>query len=159
MITAPSPAVPAQGRSREPRLPVAAYVLAALIALKAILLLGVVAGATMSTLRVATGLQLNWALAMIRESQVVAWLLLGFAILLLASAVGVVLRRRTGWLLAMALTGLFVAADIYGFLNGAVNHAWMFLNVVTVFYLNQRDVRDAVGASGPAPDDELEPGA
>lgn len=153
MATAPSPAAPTRDRSGQPRLPVAAYILAGLIAVKAILLLGVLAGATMSTLRAATGLQLNWVLVVIRDNQVIAWLLLVLAILLLASAIGVVLRRRTGWLLAMALTGLFVAGDIYAFLNGTANHVWMLLNIVTVFYLNQRDVRDAVGASASERDD------
>lgn len=153
MTTVPSPVASTHGGSRPARLPVAAYILAGLIAVKAILLLGVLAGATMSTLRAATGLQLNWVLVIIRDNLAVAWLVLLLAVLLLASAVGVVLRRRTGWLLAMALTGLFVAGDIYGFLTGTVSHLWMFLNIITVFYLNQRDVRDAVGAS-VAPRDE-----
>jgi hypothetical protein len=57
------------------------------------------------------------------------------------------LRRRIGWLLAMVITGLFVAIDIYGHINDAANHVWMLLNIITVFYLNQRDVREAVGAA------------
>ncbi|MFN8629951.1 MAG: hypothetical protein U0838_06390 [Chloroflexota bacterium] len=57
------------------------------------------------------------------------------------------LLRRDGWLMAMVLTGLFVAADISGFVNGNVSYLWMALNIITVFYLNQSDVRGAVGIS------------
>ena len=49
----------------------------------------------------------------------------------------------------MVITGLFVAIDIYGYLNSSANHLWMLLNIVTVFYLNQRDVREVVGAAVP----------
>ena len=66
-------------------------------------------------------------------------------------------RRRTGWLLAMVITGLFVAIDIYGYLNSSANHLWMLLNIVTVFYLNQRDVREAVGAAEPVEADRAAP--
>ncbi len=140
-------------RPRLPRLPAAVYILAGLMVLKAVLLLGLVAGAAMTTLRSALGLQLNWVLVAVLDNPALAALLVVLAILLLLSAFGVVLRRRTGWLLAMVLTGLFVAADIYGFINGTTNHIWMALNIITVFYLNQRDVRDAVGAAGAAETD------
>lgn len=69
------------------------------------------------------------------------------AVLLVGSAVGLVLLRRDGWLMAMVLTGLFVAADIAGFFGGMVNYLWMALNIITVFYLNQAEVRAAVGVS------------
>ena len=48
-----------------------------------------------------------------------------------------------GWLLAMLTTGVFIAADIVTFDAGAGHHLWMLLNIATVFYLNQRDVREA----------------
>jgi hypothetical protein len=55
--------------------------------------------------------------------------------------------RRVGWLLAMIITGVSVAVDIAAFLAGTGSELWMFLNVVTVFYLNQRDIRQRVGAT------------
>ena len=85
----------------------------------------------------------------LRDDPAAGPLVLAFAGLLLLSVIGMLSRRRTGWLLAMVITGLFVAIDIYGYLNGSANHLWMLLNIVTVFYLNQRDVREAVGAAEP----------
>jgi hypothetical protein len=69
------------------------------------------------------------------------------AVLLVVSAAGLVLLRRDAWVLTMVLTGLLVAGDIVGFVNGTVDYVWMALNIVTVFYLNQVDVRAAVGVS------------
>ena len=50
-------------------------------------------------------------------------------------------------LLAMVITGISVAIDIVAFLAGTGSEVWMFLNVVTVFYLNQRDIRELVGVT------------
>ena len=47
----------------------------------------------------------------------------------------------------MVITGVSVAIDIVGFLAGTGSELWMFLNVVTVFYLNQRDIRELVGVT------------
>ena len=69
------------------------------------------------------------------------------AAVLLASALMLLAGRRTGWLLAMVITGVSVAIDIVAFLSGAGSHVWMLLNVVTVFYLNQRDIRELVGVT------------
>ena len=79
--------------------------------------------------------------------------ILGLVGLALAfAAVQLLRRRRSGWLLAMVLTGAFVAIDIYTFLTIGSNHVWMLLNIVTVFYLNQADVRASVGAFRHEPD-------
>ena len=47
----------------------------------------------------------------------------------------------------MVITGISVAIDIIAFLAGAGSELWMFLNVMTVFYLNQRDIRELVGVT------------
>lgn len=131
-----------------PRLPFTLYVLAGLMLIKAVLLVAVLAGATLERLRsyfmltTAPGL-LNF----IRDTPWAGGIILLFAALLVLSVIGMLTRRRIGWLLAMVVTGLFVALDIYGFMNNAANHIWMTLNIVTVFYLNQREVREAVGAA------------
>ena len=52
-----------------------------------------------------------------------------------------------GWLLAMVITGISVAIDIIAFLAGTGSELWMLLNVITVFYLNQRDIRELVGVT------------
>ena len=69
------------------------------------------------------------------------------AAVLMVSALMLLAGKRTGWLLAMVITGVSVAIDIIGFLAGAGSELWMFLNVVTVFYLNQRDIRELVGVT------------
>jgi hypothetical protein len=109
-------------------LPFTLYVLAGLMLVKAVALLALVAGATVDEVRPLLGL------STIPE--------------LLVSVIGMIARRRFGWLVGMVITGLFVAADIYAFANGTANHVWMALNIVTVFYLNQQDVREVVGAAG-----------
>jgi uncharacterized membrane protein len=132
------------------RLPFTLYVLAGLMLFKALIIVAVVAGATLESLRPILGLTTGPELTrMFQQSPAFGPLLLAFAGLVILSVIGMLSRRRTGWLLAMVITGLFVAIDIYGYLNSNANHLWMVLNIVTVFYLNQRDVREAVGAAEP----------
>ncbi len=132
------------------RLPFTLYVLAGLMLFKALIIVAVVAGATLESLRPILGLTTGPELTrMFQQSPAFGPLLLAFAGLVILSVIGMLSRRRTGWLLAMVITGLFVAIDIYGYLNSSANHLWMVLNIVTVFYLNQRDVREAVGAAEP----------
>lgn len=71
----------------------------------------------------------------------------GYGALLVIAALGMLSRKRTGWLLAMVVTGVFIALDLYGFATDGADHLWMALNIVTVFYLNQRDVRAVVGVT------------
>ena len=134
---------------RRRRLPFTLYALAALMAFKALLLFLVVAGATIAeTLRPITGFSSTTELLeLIRDTPWASAVLVTSGILLLLSVVGILGRQRIGWLLAMIITGLFVALDIYSFMNASANHLWMGLNILTVFYLNQRDVREVVGAA------------
>ena len=140
------------------RLPFTLYVLAGLMLFKAVIIVAVVGGATLDTLRPILGLTTGPELTRIFQQYPAAGpLLLAFAVLLIVSVIGMLSRRRTGWLLAMVITGLFVAIDIYGYLNSSANHLWMLLNIVTVFYLNQRDVREVVGAAVPDMADQAAP--
>ena len=141
------------------RLPFTLYVLASLMLLKALLLFLVVAGASLAdTVRPVLGFSnTGEILEAIRDTPGVSAVLITAAILLMFSVIGIVSRRRIGWLLAMVITGLFVALDIYGFMNAGANHLWMGLNILTVFYLNQQDVREAVGAALTVTADPAEP--
>jgi len=140
------------------RLPFTLYVLAGLMLFKAVVLVAVVAGATLDTLRPILGLTTGPGLtAIFLDNPAVGPIILAFAGLVVLSVIGMLSRKRTGWLLAMVITGLFVAIDIYGYLNSSANHLWMVLNIVTVFYLNQRDVREAVGAAEPVEADRAAP--
>lgn len=146
-MTAPAQPVPATASRR---LPFTLQVLAALMAFKAFILVAVAAGATFETLRPILGLTTGPELTrLIQETPGVSVFLTAFALLIFLSVIGMLSGRRTGWLVAMVITGLFVAVDIYGYLTGTANHLWMVLNIVTVFYLNQRDVREVVGAATP----------
>ena len=87
----------------------------------------------------------------VRETPAAGVILLAIAGILVVSALGLLGNRRAGWLLAMVTTGVFLAVDIVGFVNGSANHVWMVLNIITVFYLNQRDVREGVGVAGADP--------
>lgn len=81
-------------------------------------------------------------------------LILALVVLLVAgTAAGILLlrMRQTGWTVTMLLTGLGLATQIYLYwTNEGVSDLWLLLNVLTVFYLNQRQVREAFGI-GPGP--------
>ena len=150
-MSAIPPVVGSTAPARPRRRPFTLVVLAALLVLKAALLVLLATGVSLPTqdwLRQMIGTDLLALLVLIPGAS--AWIL-GLAALLLVSAIGLMARRRVGWLLAMVITGVFVASDISGYYSGTTNHIWMLLNIVTVFYLNQSDVREVVGASTPAP--------
>jgi amino acid transporter len=77
------------------------------------------------------------------DSATVTGVLFALAAVLVVAAIGLFGGRRLGWLLAMVTTGVFIAADIVTFGAGTAHHLWMLLNIATVFYLSQRDVREA----------------
>jgi hypothetical protein len=77
------------------------------------------------------------------DSATVTTLFFALAAVLVVAAIGLFGGRRLGWLLAMVTTGVFIAADIVTFGAGTAHHLWMLLNIATVFYLSQRDVREA----------------
>ncbi len=138
---------PAGARPR--RRPFTLLVLAGLILVKALIIVLVVSGTAGSLGNpVRDALRMSPELGKAIESLAVANAVLALVTtLLVLAAVGLVARRRWGWLLAMVLTGLFVGADIAAFVAGTVNYLWMALNIITVFYLNQADVREFVGVS------------
>jgi hypothetical protein len=144
--TAPIPPGPAAPAARRP---FALLALSFLLIVKAGVLVAVLLDVQLSDQNpIGRALQVSpelgqWVQSLALSDAVLAVL----AILLVGSAVGLVLLRRDGWLMAMVLTGLFVAADIAGFFGGMVNDLWMALNIITVFYLNQTEVRAAVGVS------------
>jgi hypothetical protein len=131
------------------RQPFALVALAVLMLLRAVLILLVVAGIALSDSRVGELLQLPDVFNEAEYRLLFASFFVPIAALLILSAVGLLMHRRRAWLLAMVMTGAFVAIDIVGFISGTQSNIWMFLNIVTVFYLNQRDVRELVGDAVP----------
>ncbi len=128
------------------RKPVTLYILVGLMVVKSILIILVLGGAySFADGPIGEALRMPGVGLAIRETPGAAGVLILFAAVLLVSALMLLAGRRTGWLLAMVITGVSVAIDIVAFLAGTGSELWMFLNVVTVFYLNQRDIRELVG--------------
>ena len=130
------------------RKPVTLYILVGLMVIKSVLIILVLGGAySFNDGPIGEALRMPGVGAAIRETPGAVGILILVAAVLLASALMLLAGRRTGWLLAMVITGLSVAVDIVAFFSGAGSHVWMVLNVVTVFYLNQRDIRELVGVT------------
>jgi len=130
------------------RKPVTLYILVGLMVIKSVLIILVLGGAyTFSDGPVGEALKMPGVGAAIRETPGAVGVLILVAAVLFVSALMLLAGRRTGWLLAMVITGISVAIDIVAFLAGTGSEVWMFLNVVTVFYLNQRDIRELVGVT------------
>ena len=134
--------------SRRPKRPVTLYVLVALLVVKSIVIMLVLGGVfTNSDITIGQLMRMPSVAAFIRETPAATAFLFLVAATLLVSALLLLADRRIGWLLAMVITGVSVGVDLWAFVAGTGSHLWMLLNVVTVFYLNQRDVRQRVGAT------------
>ena len=71
-------------------------------------------------------------------------MLLGVATVV--AAVGLLRLKRWAWILAMLIVGVGLAQDVWSyFAQGEATYPSMFLEVLIVFYLNQRDVQRAFG--------------
>ena len=72
----------------------------------------------------------------------------GFAITTLAAGILLLRMRQLGWTITMLLAGLGLVSSISLWLTqGTTIPIWLFVQVATVFYLNQRQVREAFGIS------------
>jgi hypothetical protein len=75
---------------------------------------------------------------------VVTAVLVGLLVASLASIVGLLGWRTWGWVLAIILSGVILAIDLGWWFSSEPRYFSMLLNVIAVFYLNQRDVRLAL---------------
>ena len=66
------------------------------------------------------------------------WVLIGCLVL---AVIGLLLLKRWGWILTMILTGIGLSYAILVYFKGHPNYIAMALDLVIVFYLNQRDVQ------------------
>jgi hypothetical protein len=70
----------------------------------------------------------------------------------LAAGVLLLRMRRLGWTITMLIAGLGLATSVYlWWFQGTRLEFWLLVQIVTVFYLNQRQVRHAFGISGRRP--------
>ena len=68
------------------------------------------------------------------------------------TALGLLLYRSWGWLLAMITVGISLGFDVVGWMNGREAYPYLALGVAIVFYLNQGEVRRRFFVEGdPAP--------
>ncbi len=83
-----------------------------------------------------------------------AFTILGFTLdaLGLVAAFGLWRMRRWAWILAMILTGISMVVDITAYMRGTLPYIPMLINVITVFYLNQGEVRRVFEHPSPAYD-------
>ncbi|HEY2888566.1 MAG TPA: hypothetical protein VGJ17_08125 [Candidatus Limnocylindrales bacterium] len=75
--------------------------------------------------------------------------LVGLLVASLATVLGLFAWRTWAWVLAIILSGVILAIDLGWWYSGEARYLSMFLNVVAVFYLNQRDVRLALHGETP----------
>ena len=68
-----------------------------------------------------------------------------------SSVIGLLLRKRWAWVLAIITSGVILAIDLGWWLNADARYASMLLNSIAVFYLNQRDVRLALRGGSQEP--------
>ncbi|MDX1435393.1 MAG: hypothetical protein R3335_01185 [Anaerolineales bacterium] len=65
----------------------------------------------------------------------------GLVIALVLGVIGMLRLRRWGWVLTMVITGLGLIFSIWSYFEGNFNYVAMIVNIMIVFYLNQRDVQ------------------
>lgn len=66
------------------------------------------------------------------------WVLIGFFLL---AVIGLLLLKRWGWIITMIMTGIGLTFTIWSYFDGNPRYIPMLINIVIVFYLNQRDVQ------------------
>jgi len=78
----------------------------------------------------------------------------GLGVAALAAGIFLLRMRQLGWTLTMLLAGFGLASSIYlWWAQGTTVTIWVMVQVLTVFYLNQRQVRVAFGIARRRPDD------
>jgi hypothetical protein len=65
------------------------------------------------------------------------------AVLVLAAAIGVLRRRRSAWVTVMLLAAALLTVNLVAAVVDTADHLTMVVAVLTVFYLNRRDVQRA----------------
>jgi hypothetical protein len=79
----------------------------------------------------------------IRDPQLVLGVELVTTLVLLAISLGLWRLQRWAWFLIMIQLGVSMASNLWRYANGVPLHLNMLLNVIMVFYLNQREVQHA----------------
>jgi hypothetical protein len=147
-----APAAAALRASTRARRPATVTILAVLQLLTAAAYGAIVAALVMTGPDALTRLLGDMALARAllgkAEMATVVVIVAGYAVATLAAGILLLRMRQLGWTSTMLLTGLgLVSAILTWWGQGTTIPIWLFVQVVTVFYLNQRQVREAFGIS------------
>jgi hypothetical protein len=67
-------------------------------------------------------------------------ILIGILIASVLAVIGLLAHRRWAWVLAIVTSGFILAIDLGWWFSSEPRYISMALNVIAVFYLNQRDV-------------------
>lgn len=76
-------------------------------------------------------------------------LTLGLALLTLIAAFGLLLMHEWAWPTVLAAISVNMGVGLWAYYDGHPNYVTMILNVISIFYLNSRDVRHAFGIVRP----------
>ena len=78
------------------------------------------------------------------ESEVLRWVAVAWAILIVVAALSLWLLHRRGWVLMMVLVGAALAANlvVWWVDTEATNWLRLTVNIIVAFYLNSAQVRD-----------------
>ena len=68
-------------------------------------------------------------------------ILVGIFVASVLAVIGLLAHRRWAWVLAIVTSGFILAIDLGWWFSSEPRYISMALNVIAVFYLNQRDVR------------------
>jgi hypothetical protein len=136
---------PAEGSpGSRPSLPVGAVLLAILQFAEGVWLLAALGGVRIAAV---AGLPADLlGLGVAGQYAIVAVAALRFV-----AAVGLLLRVRAAWILAMLITGGGLALTITGYALGRPDDVRLLLDVASAFYLNQPGVRAVFGIRGAQP--------
>ena len=77
----------------------------------------------------------------IRDSEVLVFINAFIIFVVVFTAVGLWFRRRVAWVTAMVLIGIGLVYNIWNYLEGTPLYVNMLINVLAVFYLNERSVQ------------------
>lgn len=74
-------------------------------------------------------------------------LTIALAIITLIAAVGLLILHHAAWSLILLVISVNMGVGLWAYYDGHPNYITMGLNVVSIFYLNSREVRQAFGVA------------
>lgn len=134
---------------RPPAVTILAVIQLAVSVAYGVLALAVILGGPEAVEQVAGRVMVLGRLALEAETAVLGLVMTVLAIATLAAGVLLLRMNRLGWTITMLIAGLGLAISLYlWWADGTRLEIWLLVQILTVFYLNQRQVRQAFGITG-----------